>query len=106
MLVAFKRQDPKHENRVRETDCLGVLREYGLPVNASGLTTFLRGILSSSEATGWGIGRDKPPKTSSEAKEHANIRPGLVPYKRLLSFYQNRAKGSRARQVMKNLAAK
>ncbi|THD22648.1 EF-hand calcium-binding domain-containing protein 6 [Fasciola hepatica] len=106
MLVAFKRQDPKHENRVRETDCLGVLREYGLPINASDLATFLRGILSSSEATGWGIGRDKPPTTSFEAKDQANIRPGLVPYKRLLLYYQNRAKGSRARQIMKNLATK
>ncbi|VDP83493.1 unnamed protein product [Echinostoma caproni] len=106
MMVAFKRQDPRHSNRVRETDCLGVLREYGLPVTASDLTTFLRRILSSSEADGYGIGRDKPPETDGVESDFANIRPGLVPYKRLLSFYQNRAKGSRARQVMKNLAAK
>ncbi|KER24088.1 hypothetical protein T265_08177 [Opisthorchis viverrini] len=103
MMVSFKRFDPKHNNRVSENECLGILREYGLNINAEDLHTFVRRILSPSEATGWSLGRDRPPETIGEEKSYTRIRPGFVPYKRLLACYQNRAKGSPAHQRMQAL---
>ncbi|KAG5442798.1 hypothetical protein CSKR_113419 [Clonorchis sinensis] len=103
MMVSFKRFDPKHNNRVRENECLGILREYGLNINAEDLHTFVRRILSPSEATGCSLGRDQPPETIGEEKAYTRIRPGFIPYKRLLAYYQNRAKGSPAHQRLQAL---
>ncbi|KAA3672642.1 uncharacterized protein DEA37_0014160 [Paragonimus westermani] len=104
MLVAFKRFDPRHDNRVPETICLNILRDYGLSITPDDLNVFLRRILSSSEATGSGLGRDKPPDTLDVEKDEVKVRPGLVPYKRLLAFYQNRSKGGPANQIMRGLS--
>ncbi|KAF8563035.1 hypothetical protein P879_04402 [Paragonimus westermani] len=104
MLVAFKRFDPRHDNRVPENICLNILREYGLSITPDDLSVFLRRILSSSEATGSGLGRDKPPGTIDAGVDEVKIRPGLVPYKRLLGFYQNGSKGGPASQIMRKLS--
>ncbi|CAL8087650.1 unnamed protein product [Calicophoron daubneyi] len=106
MLVSFGSCDPKHELRVSARDCNCVLREYGLPVSLENQDAFLKRILSPSETTGACLGRDKPIGVDSTALDFVTVRPGQVPYKRMLDFYQDRSQGSIAYRIMQSLSTR
>ncbi|VEL09434.1 unnamed protein product [Protopolystoma xenopodis] len=91
--IAFKRMDIEGNNRIYETDCIKVLREFGLNVDSAELTRLLKPILSYKESStrgGWSAGLNRTHGVVAADNTVEVIRPGLVPYLRLLKRYQYR----------------
>ncbi|CAH8871059.1 unnamed protein product [Trichobilharzia szidati] len=108
MMVSFEHLDKNGSNRVTEDECYCVLREYGLPFEKKDLSAFLKKILAPSEIyrPNGGLGGDRPPQTQPPGTDPVNIRPGLVPYKRLLAYYQDCKPGSVAHKIIERIISR